>query len=253
MPFSYEDFFSFYRTEFLPAYTIVYNWIDYENVDINVKAVEILTSVANSFNSISDSDENDRHQQNAEQYLRDLTVLCYYFYSISFKSYFIDPIIAHPTNARDCLSVGSDLFQTNTDKFNELLERVQEITLRSEDPRRNDAIAVYKELKDLSLRIKGYIRESELDRLKKRWKNEESNEIQRSFTTDIVDAFNRANPKTFAQKHPVYFGIIMIVVGYVIKAAIDYFIVPELSPLVVDTVSNVSNVTNVTVNTSLRP
>lgn len=45
----------------------------------------------------------------------------------------------------------------------------------------------------------------------------------------------------------------MIVVGYVIKAAIDYFIVPELSPLVVDTVSNVSNVTNVTVNTSLRP
>jgi hypothetical protein len=89
--------------------------------------------------------------------------------------------------------------------------------------------------------------------MKKRWKNEESNEIQRSFTTDIVDAFNRANPKTFAQKHPVYFGIIMIVVGYVIKAAIDYFIVPELSPLVVDTVSNVSNVTNVTVNTSLRP
>ena len=62
MPFSYEDFFSFYRTEFLPAYTIVYNWIDYENVDINVKAVEILTSVANSFNSISDSDEKDRHQ-----------------------------------------------------------------------------------------------------------------------------------------------------------------------------------------------
>jgi hypothetical protein len=247
MPFSYEDFFSFYRSEFLPAYTIVFDWIDYETVDINAKVVEILTSVANSFNSGSNGDEKERHKHNADQDLRDLTVLCYYFYSISFKSYFIDPILAHPTTARYCISVGFDLFQTKADEFNELLEKVQETTLKGEDPLRSDTIAIYRKINSLSLIIKRYIRESELDRWKGRWKEEGLHEIQRPIITAIVDSFNRTNPKTFAQKHPVYFGIIMIVIGYVIKAAIDYFIEPEISLLVVD------NVSNVTVNTSQHP
>ena len=239
MPFSYEDFFSFYRTEFLPAYTIVYDWIDYETVDINEKVVEILTSVANSFNSGSNGDEKERHKHNADQDLRDLTVLCYYFYSISFKNYFIDPIVAHQTTARYCISVGLELFQTNADKFNELLDKVQETTLKGEDPLRNDTIAVYREINDLSLIIKRYIRESELDRWKSRWKKEGTHEIQKTFVDAIVDGFSRANPKNFTQNHPYFYSLILLIIGY----AINHYIGPQISNVI----------SNSTVNTSLHP
>jgi hypothetical protein len=239
MPFSYEDFFSFYRTEFLPAYTIVYDWIDYETVDINAKVVEILTSVANSFNSGSDGDEKERHKHNADQDLRDLTVLCYYFYSISFKSYFIDPIVAHPTTAKYCISVGFDLFQTKVDEFNELLEKVQETTLKGEDPLRSDTIAVYREINDLSLIIKRYIRESELDRWKSRWKKEGTQEIQKTLIDAIVDEFSHANPKNFTQNHPYFYSLILLIIGY----AINHYIGPQIS----------NAISNSTVNTSLHP
>lgn len=243
MPFLCEDLFSFYRTEFLPAYAIVYDWIDYETVDINAKVVEILTSVANSFNSGSDGDEKDRHLHNADQDLRDLTVLCYYFYSLSFKNYFIDPILAHPTTANHCISVGFDLFQTKTTKFNELLERAQESTLKGEDPLRYDTITVYKEIRDLSLRIKGYIRETELDRWKGIWKNERTQEIPKGLIDAIVDGISPANPKNFPQKHPIYFGIIMLILGYII----NYIIGPRLSPPIINVISNI------TANSSLHP
>jgi len=226
MPFSYENFFSFYRNDFLPAYTIVYDWIDYETVDIDAKVVEILTSVANGSNSNSDDDEKDRHLHNADQELRNLTVLCYYFYSLSFKNYFIDPIIEHPTTARYSISVGFDLFQTKADEFNRLLEKAQEATLKGEDPLRCDTIRVYREIKELSLRINGYIREPELIRWKARWKAERTQETQKTLANALVDGFNRANPKNFAQQHPVYFGIIMLIIGYFI----NYVIGPMISP-----------------------
>jgi hypothetical protein len=239
MPFSYEDFFSFYRNEFLPAYTIVYDWIDYETVDINAKVVEILTSVANSFNSGSDGGEKERHKHNADQDLRDLTVLCYYFYSISFKSYFIDPIIAHPTTARYCISVGFDLFQTKTDEYNVMLEKAQEATLKGEDPLRCDTIRVYRKIKDLSLKIKGYIREQELEGLKTRWVTEGTHEVQKNLITSIVEGFNLANPKNFTQKHPYIYSLIILLIGY----AINHYIGPQIS----------NAFSNSTVNASLHP
>jgi hypothetical protein len=218
MPSPHDDFFLFYRTEFLPAYAIYAiadDWIESATVDVNAEAVKIFTSLANSSSEDLIEVERDKHLRNADQALRDLTVLCYYFYSLSFESYFIKPIIEHSDTSKSCITVPYSLFQTRIEEFKRLSENAQEATLIGQDPLRNDIIRTYKEIADLSVKIRGYIRQTELDRLKSKWATEEAQETK-ALLDRVVEGFSQANAKDFASKHP----FLLLLAG----ALITYFV-----------------------------